>query len=74
MQLGCNDSFHQSCDTSNPNTTKLPAFGDQIKVVERLEELSSQNKAFTYTSIVTVPFLDWGIDKAFLINLQGPSY
>ncbi|OAA36318.1 oxidoreductase CipA-like protein [Beauveria brongniartii RCEF 3172] len=61
------------CDTANPNTALLPAFSDKITLVKRLEELSKKDKNFTYTAIITGPFLDWGIKHGLLVNLQGPT-
>ncbi|KAM0740681.1 hypothetical protein ACQRIT_005865 [Beauveria bassiana] len=61
------------CDTANPNTARLPAFSDKITLVKRLEELSKKDRNFTYTAIITGPFLDWGIRHGLLVNLQGPT-
>lgn len=60
-------------DTANPLVSKLPVFGDKIAVVQRLNELTSENSAFSYTGVITGPFFDWGIQNNFLINLDGPA-
>lgn len=60
-------------DTANPLAAKLPVFADKIAVVQRLKELSAANSAFSYTSLITGPFFDWGIEHKFIIDLSGPS-
>ena len=60
-------------NTANPLTSKLPIFSDKVSVVQRLQELSQQDKAFSYSSLITGPFFDWGVQNKFIINLDGPS-
>ncbi|KAJ5584803.1 oxidoreductase CipA [Penicillium hispanicum] len=60
-------------NTAHPLTAKLPVFGDKIAVVQHLQELSQKDNAFSYTSIITGPFLDWGLEKKFIANVAGPS-
>ncbi|KAJ5776557.1 uncharacterized protein N7511_001568 [Penicillium nucicola] len=60
------------CDTTNPNTAKLPVFGDKIAVQEHLKKANKES-GLSYTFLITGPFLDWGIDVGFLINLSGPA-
>ncbi|KAJ5227626.1 oxidoreductase CipA [Penicillium citrinum] len=60
-------------DTANPLTAKLPVFGVKVAVIKKLEEIAAQDSTFSYTSIITGPFFDWGIEKTFLINLSGSS-
>ena len=60
-------------DTANPLTAQLPVFGDKVAVIKKLEEIAAQDSTFSYTPIITGPFFDWGIEKGFLINLNGPS-
>ncbi|KAF3384378.1 Pinoresinol reductase 1 [Penicillium rolfsii] len=61
------------CDTANPNTAQLPVFGDKVAVLKKLQEISKQNSAFTWTAAITGPFFDWGLEKGFIVNLKGPS-
>jgi uncharacterized protein YbjT (DUF2867 family) len=60
-------------DTSNPLTSQLPVFGDKVAVIQRLQEVSKQDSAFTWTAVVSGPFFDWGLERSFIIDLKGPS-
>lgn len=60
-------------DTSNPLTAQLPVFGDKVAVLRKLEEVSKQDTAFTWTAVINGPFFDWGLEYKFTINLKGPS-
>lgn len=60
-------------DTANPLTAQLPVFGDKIAIAQRVQEISAQDPAFSYTAVVTGPFFDWGIKNGFLVNLAGPT-
>ncbi|KAJ5845698.1 hypothetical protein N7534_009367 [Penicillium rubens] len=59
------------CDTTNPLVSKLPVFGDKVGIREYLENVA-QKSSLSYSLLVTGPFLDWGIEKGFLLNLAGP--
>lgn len=61
------------CDTGNPLTAQLPVFGDKVAVVQKLQEISKQDSAFTWTGVITGPFFDWCLEHSFVINLKGPS-
>lgn len=61
------------CDTSNPLTSQLPVFGDKVAVIQKLQEISKQGSAFTWTAVISGPFFDWGLQRGFIINLKGPS-
>lgn len=60
------------CDTTNPLTAKLPVFGDKVGVQEHLKNVSQQS-GLSYTLLITGPFLDWGLEKGFVLNLAGPA-
>jgi hypothetical protein len=60
------------CDTTNPQTAKLPVFGDKISVQKHLNN-ASQESGLSYSLLITGPFLDWGIKHGFVINLSGPA-
>ncbi|KAJ5316684.1 hypothetical protein PENANT_c016G10210 [Penicillium antarcticum] len=59
------------CDTTHPNVAKLPVFGDKVAVQEHLKK-ANEESGLTYSFLITGPFLDWGLNVGFLINLAGP--
>ncbi|OQE46426.1 hypothetical protein PENCOP_c001G03715 [Penicillium coprophilum] len=60
------------CDTTNPAISKLPAFGDKVSVQEHLKNVA-QKSGLSYSLLITGPFLDWGLEKGFILNLAGPA-
>lgn len=60
------------CDNTNPQTAKLPVFGDKVSIQEHLKN-ASQDSGLSYSLLITGPFLDWGIEKGFILNLSGPT-
>lgn len=60
------------CDTTNPVTSKLPVFGDKVSVQEHLKNVAQQSE-LSYSLLITGPFLDWGLEKGFVLNLAGPA-
>ncbi|CAG8892380.1 unnamed protein product [Penicillium egyptiacum] len=59
------------CDTTNPLASKSPVFGDKVSVKGYLEN-AAQQSGLSYSQLLTGPFLDWGIQNGFLLNLAGP--
>lgn len=57
-------------DIGNPKTGALPFFKSKIQIHEQLRQLSAATSTFTYTSVCTGPFLDWGLEKNFLLNWE----
>jgi hypothetical protein len=60
------------CDTTHPLIAKLPAFGDKVSVQAYLKNVA-QKTGLSYSALMTGPFLDWGIENGFLLNLSGPA-
>ncbi|KAJ5978195.1 hypothetical protein N7501_001537 [Penicillium viridicatum] len=60
------------CDTKNPLTGRLPVFGDKIGVHEHLKNVAQQS-GLSYSVLITGPFLDWGLEHGFVLNLAGPA-
>ncbi|KAJ5715769.1 uncharacterized protein N7483_012950 [Penicillium malachiteum] len=60
-------------DTTNPNAAALPVFADKVAVQKQLKEIVASSSTTSYTSIVTGPFLDWGLMVKFLIDLSSPE-
>ncbi|KAF7712154.1 Uncharacterized protein PECH_006576, partial [Penicillium ucsense] len=61
------------CDLSDKEIASLPVFADKATIGDKLSETSQQDPSFTWTRVYTGPFLDWGIEVNFFINLKGPS-
>ena len=53
---------------SIPKTAALPIFNHKTAIHKQLREASTATSTFTYTLVCTGPFLDWGLDKNFLLN------
>ncbi|KAJ8069297.1 hypothetical protein OCU04_002957 [Sclerotinia nivalis] len=56
-------------DIANPHTKALPVFGHKIATASRIEAAAAQNPDFTYTYVRNGPFLDWGLEHNFLLDL-----
>lgn len=59
-------------NTLNHRTAALPCFKDKIAVQEALKQ-EARDHGMTYTLICTGPFLDWGIQVGFIMNLKARS-
>jgi len=59
-------------DTYNPNSRKLPVYGDKVAVQEHLAEKAAQNPDVSYTVLMNNAFYDWGPALAgFLVDIPG---
>jgi uncharacterized protein YbjT (DUF2867 family) len=58
-------------NTVIPKTSKLPVFKDKVAVQARLRELAASHPSFSYTLLITGPFLDWGLKVGFIVDIQG---
>jgi len=56
----------------NPNTRTLPVFAEKVKVQDYIIE-KSKHANFTYTLIYNGAFLDWGLEKDFLLRLSSSA-
>ena len=56
------------CDLANPKTGVLPVFKFKIDTHKALREAAAANPDFTYTLVCNNAFLDWGLEKNFLLN------
>ncbi|KAL3962538.1 hypothetical protein ACCO45_004061 [Purpureocillium lilacinum] len=54
-------------DLDNPLTRKLPVFAHKVQVADYLAE-KSRETALTYTLVSNAAFLDWGLERHFLLN------
>ncbi|KAJ4415542.1 hypothetical protein N0V82_007264 [Gnomoniopsis sp. IMI 355080] len=61
-----------SCDSNGERERELvKLFDRKVQVRQSLQELAQQNEGFTWTSLVTGHFFDWGLRENFLhFNLQ----
>ena len=55
-------------DTVNPTTSKLPVFKFKVQTQEYLKSKAQENPNFSYTFVITGPFLDWGLQYGFFLN------
>ncbi|KAJ6038231.1 hypothetical protein N7460_008002 [Penicillium canescens] len=59
------------CDTTNPQTAKLPVYGDKVAIQEHLKK-ATKKSGLSYSLLITGPFLDWGLKMGFLLKRSGP--
>ncbi|KAI9042045.1 aromatic alcohol reductase [Aspergillus affinis] len=59
-------------DTLNEHVRKLPVFAGKVAVQEHLEKVVEKNPSFIYTLLATGAFLDFGLEKNFILNVAGP--
>lgn len=57
-------------DTSNPKAAALPVFGYKIATRKHLERKVAAGADITYTYIINGPFIDWGLQVGFLLDLS----
>lgn len=55
-------------DLDNPKVGALPVFGYKMAVKQYAEEKASEHPNFSYTNIRNAAFLDWGLEKSFLLD------
>lgn len=58
-------------DTTNALVSRIPAFVDKAAIQEYLQNVSRETD-LSYSLLITGPFLDWGIEKGFILDLSGP--
>lgn len=58
-------------DLDNPKTKQLPVFGYKVNVQKYIEEKAAANLDFTYSLVRNGAFLDWGLQKNFLLDLKS---
>lgn len=56
-------------DLSNPHASKLPVFAGKVKIADYLVE-KSKTTPLTYTLVSNGPFLDWGLQNKFIIDVS----
>lgn len=61
-------------DTMNAKVRSFPFFADKLKHQELLKRATDENPDFTYSIVITGPFLDWGLSVVpFIINIGSRS-
>ena len=55
-------------DLANPKAAALPVFKFKLATHKALREAAASKPDFTWTSVVNSAFLDWGLEKSFLLN------
>ena len=56
------------CDLANPKTSALPVFKSKTEIHKALRDAAAAKPDFSYTLVSSNAFLDWGLEKNFLIN------
>lgn len=57
-------------DTTNAHVRSLPFFEAKVAHQALLEQAALNNPAFSYSLLITGPFLDWGLSVVpFIVNL-----
>ena len=61
-------------DTMNAKVRSLPFFADKLKHQDLLERAAAEHEGFSYSIMITGPFLDWGLSVVpFIINVGSRS-
>ncbi|KAF7161603.1 hypothetical protein CNMCM5623_007138 [Aspergillus felis] len=61
-------------DTTNATAAKLPVYQDKVAIQKYLREKAAESAGtFSYTLLITGPFLDWGLTVGFLLNWPAPE-
>ncbi|GIJ83789.1 hypothetical protein Asppvi_002619 [Aspergillus pseudoviridinutans] len=61
-------------DTTNAIAAKLPVYQDKVAIQKYLREKAAESAGtFSYTLLITGPFLDWGLAVEFLLNWRAPE-
>ena len=55
---------------SIPKTAALPVFKSKVAIHEKLREAAAATPTFTYTLVCNGAFLDWGLEKNFLLDWE----
>ncbi|RVX75741.1 hypothetical protein B0A52_00097 [Exophiala mesophila] len=55
-------------NTVNPKVVQLPVSGYKVATQKYLEQAAAKNPGFTYSILLTGPFLDWGLAVGFLLH------
>ncbi|OAA39555.1 NAD(P)-binding domain protein [Beauveria brongniartii RCEF 3172] len=58
------------CNLDNALSRQIPIFGEKIKIQEYLKEQAAAGR-ISYTFVYNGPFLDWGIQNQFVLNVAG---
>lgn len=58
-------------DLDNPKAKSLPVFGYKVNINKYIAEKAAANPDFSYTLVRNSAFLDWGLQKNFLLDLKS---
>ena len=58
------------CDLSNPKARQLPVYRQKVQIEDELEQKVKGTQT-TYTLVFNNAFLDWALDRSFLIDVKG---
>lgn len=60
-------------NTLNANASKLPVYGPKVAIQKAIES-KVKGMETTYTYVINNAFLDWGIERPFLVDLKGKKF
>lgn len=61
-------------DTMHPRVRSFPFFADKLKHQDLLKDAAAEHPTFSYSTLITGPFLDWGLAVVpFIINVGSRS-
>jgi nucleoside-diphosphate-sugar epimerase len=56
-------------DSQNPLAMRLPVCRPKVETQKYLQEMSAENKGFSWSAIANGMFLDWGMSMGIIVNL-----
>jgi len=58
-------------DLENPQNQALPVYTGKVETRKYIESVAASNPSFTYTYIINIAFLDWGLQVGFIANVKN---
>jgi len=55
-------------DTRHPGVAKFPVFTSKVTSLDYVEQKAADNPSFTYTALLTGPFLDFGLEHGLIAD------
>ncbi|KFA64618.1 hypothetical protein S40285_03970 [Stachybotrys chlorohalonatus IBT 40285] len=57
------------CNLDNPQTRQVPVFAPKVQLQDHIKN-KSKDSPTSYTFVYNVAFLDWGLEKDFILNIK----
>lgn len=58
------------CNIENPKARQVPVFAEKVRIEDYLKQKAAAG-LISYTFVFNGPFLEWGIENNFVINVAG---